>query len=160
MDNLLVAVDFSQTTEPLINQATGLARALDSKLWVIHVASDESQAIVFESTSYSGFSPEFSTMPGDVQLARDLNAEELKREHAALLSISAKLRAEGLAAQALLLKGDPASQISEKANELDASMIILGSHGHGILHKAFLGSVSESVMKHARRSVLVVPARR
>jgi nucleotide-binding universal stress UspA family protein len=59
----------------------------------------------------------------------------------------------------LLLKGTPANLIVEKANELNADMIILGSHGHGLFHKALLGSVSESILRHAHCNVLVVPSK-
>lgn len=158
MKNLLAAVDFSETAEPTIGQAAILAKALDAKLWILHVTSDETQTLIYESTQFTGYSPEFATMPGDVQLARDLNAEEIKREHKELLSISSKLRDDGVNAQAVLIKGDAAKLIIEKADELECDMIILGSHGHGILHKALLGSVSESVMRHAECNVLVVPS--
>lgn len=158
MKNLLAAVDFSATTEPTVTQAGILARALNAKLWILHVTSDETQAILYESTQFSGYCPEFTTMPGDVQLARDLNAEEIKREHKELLGISSKLRDEGINAQAVLIKGDPAKLIIEKAAELECEMIILGSHGHGMLHKALLGSVSESVMRLASINVLIVPS--
>ncbi|VGO16805.1 Putative universal stress protein [Pontiella desulfatans] len=157
MENLLAAVDFSQTTDTVIEQATLLANALGSKLWILHVTSDETQAMVYEATQVTGYSPEFVSMPGDVQLARDLSAEEIKREHKELQGISSKLRAEGVDAQALLLKGDAAKTIVEKAKELRSGIIILGSHGHGLLHKALLGSVSEAVMHHAKCNVLVVP---
>jgi nucleotide-binding universal stress UspA family protein len=160
MKNLLVAVDFSKTTEAVVGQAAALAKVLGAKLWVVHVTSDETQAMAFEATQFTGYAPEFVAMPGDVQLARDISAEEIKREHRELLGISSNLRNEGIEAQAILLKGDAARLISEKAAEVDAAMIILGSHGHGLLHKAFLGSVSEAIMRHAKCNVLVVPAAR
>ena len=78
------------------------------------------------------------SMFGDVQLARDLTAEEIKREHGELLRISSRLRKDGINAQAILLKGDPARLILDKAAELEAAIIILGSHGHGLLYKALL----------------------
>ncbi len=158
MKNLLVAVDFSKTTEPVIAQAALFAKALDAKLWVLHVTSAESQALALETSRYSDCAPEYITMPGDVQLARDISAEEIKREHKELLGISARLRADGVDAQSTLLKGDAAKLIADKARELDVGMIILGSHGHGMLHKALLGSVSESVTRHAEHNVLIVPA--
>jgi nucleotide-binding universal stress UspA family protein len=160
MKNLLVAVDFSKTTEAVVGQAAALAKVLGAKLWVVHVTSDETQAMAFEATQFTGYAPEFVAMPGDVQLARDISAEEIKREHRELLGISSNLRNEGIEAQAILLKGDAARLIVEKAAEVDAAMIILGSHGHGLLHKAFLGSVSEAIMRHAKCNVLVVPAAR
>lgn len=157
MKNLLVAVDFSKTTDAVIAQSARLAQALDSKLWILHVSSDETQAMAYEATQFTGYSPEFTSMPGDVQLARDLSAEEIKREHNELLGISSSLRKDGIDAQAILLKGDAAKLIIEKAAELEAEIIILGSHGHGLLHKALLGSVSEAVLRHAPCNVMVVP---
>ncbi|HEY5654081.1 MAG TPA: universal stress protein [Pontiella sp.] len=158
MKNLLAAIDFSKGTESVIYQASQLARALDAKLWILHAASDKAQAIPCATTQFSDYPVEFTTMPGDVQLARDLNAQEIKHEHGALLGISAKLRREGINAQAILLKGSAAKLIIEKSEQFDAEMIILGSHGHGLLHKTFLGSISESVLQHAKCSVLIVPA--
>ena len=157
MKTLLAAIDFSKTTDAVLDQASALAKALGAKLWILYVASDEAQAMVYETTQYSGYSPEFVSMPGDVQLARDLSAEEIKREHAELLSISAKLRDGGIDAQAILLKGHAPAVIVEKADELGADIVFLGSHGHGLLHKALLGSVSESVMRNARCNVMIVP---
>jgi len=159
MKNLLVAVDFSQTTEAVITQSTALAKALNSKLWILHITSDETQAMAFESTQFSGYAPEFTNMPIDVQLARDINAEEIKREHKELLGISARCREDGIDVQAILLKGNAAKLIIEKATELDTDIIIIGSHGHGLLHKALLGSVSEAVMRHAPCNVMIVPAK-
>lgn len=157
MKKLLAAIDFSKTTDAVLEQASALAKALGAKLWVLHVASNETQAIAYETSQYSDYSPDFVSMPGDVQLARNLSAEELKREHNELLAISSSLRKNGVDAQSVLLKGDAAKLIIEKANDLGAEIILLGSHGHGLFHKALLGSVSESVMRHAACNVMVVP---
>ena len=158
MKQLLAAIDFSKNTEAVLEQVAKLAKNLEAKLWILHVASDETQAMAYEATQFTGYSPEFTSMPGDVQLARDLSADEIKREHAQLLGISAALRGNGIDTQAILLKGDAAKLILEKAEDLQTEIIILGSHGHGRLHKALLGSVSESVIRHARCNVLIVPS--
>lgn len=157
MKELLAAVDFSKTADAVLKQASSLAKDLSAKLWILHVASDESQAAIYETTQYSDYSPDFVSIPGDVQLARDLSAEELKREHNELLTISSNLRADGIDAHAILLKGTAAKLIVEKSADLEVDIIILGSHGHGMLHKALLGSVTESVMRHAPCNVMVVP---
>lgn len=157
MKNLLAAVDFSQTTDAVIHQSAVLAKALDAKLWILHVTSDETQSMAFETAQYTEFGQEPVSMFGDVQLARDLTAEEIKREHGELLEISSRLRKDGINAQAVLLKGDPARLILDKAAELEAIVITLGSHGHGLLYKALLGSVTEAVLRHAGSSVMIVP---
>jgi nucleotide-binding universal stress UspA family protein len=157
MKTLLAAIDFSKTTDVVLKQSSLLAKALHEKLWIIHVATDESTAIAYEGSLYSDYSPDFVSIPSDVQLARDISAEHLKCEHAELLVAAGCLRDEGIDAQAILLKGNAADGIIEKALDLKADIIILGSHGHGLLHKALLGSVSESVMRRAHCNVMVVP---
>ncbi len=159
MKQLIAAIDFSKSTDAVLEQAATLAKALDAKLWILYVASDEMQAMAYESTQFVGYAPEFANMPGDVQLARDLSAEEFKREHRQLLEISSNLRKAGANAQAILLKGAAAQLILEKADELAADLIVVGSHGHGLLHKVFLGSVSEAVIRHARHNVMIVPSK-
>jgi nucleotide-binding universal stress UspA family protein len=158
MKQLLAAIDFSKNTDAVLAQAAKLATALDAKLWVLHVASDEAQAMAYESTQFTGYSPEFVNIPGDVQLARDISADEFRREHAQLLEMSSTLRKNGVNAQAMLLKGEAAKLILEKAADLAIEIIILGSHGHGLLHKALLGSVSEAIIRKAQCNVMVVPA--
>lgn len=158
MKQILAAVDFSKNTEAVLKQAAALAKAQGAKLWILHAASDETQAMAYEATQFTGYAPEFINMPGDVQLARDLNAEEFKREHQQLLSMSSSLRESGIDAQAMLLKGEAPQLILDKASDLKADIVVLGSHGHGLLHKALLGSVSEAVIRHAKCNVMIVPA--
>jgi nucleotide-binding universal stress UspA family protein len=157
MKNLLAAVDFSKNTDAVLEQAAFLTQALEGKLWIVHVVSDESPALAYESAPFSGYAADFTSIPGNVQLARDISADEIRQEHTHLLHISARLREEGVDAQALLLKGHAPDLILEKAADLKADIVILGSRGHGLLHKALLGSVNEAVIRHARCSVLIVP---
>lgn len=44
------------------------------------------------------------------------------------------------------------------ADEVDAELIVLGTHGLRVVESELLGSVSNSVLHHARRPALVVPA--
>ncbi|MBK8464745.1 MAG: universal stress protein [Chloracidobacterium sp.] len=54
-----------------------------------------------------------------------------------------------------VLRGPPDQQIIEKANEWNADLIVVGSHGRGFWGR-LLGSVSNGVVHHAPCSVLVV----
>ena len=58
-----------------------------------------------------------------------------------------------------LLNGSPESRIVEKAEETNADLIIVGSHGYNRWERLLLGSVSDSVIHHAPCSVLVVRSR-
>jgi nucleotide-binding universal stress UspA family protein len=157
MKNILVAVDFSEGNGLLVQQAIGLAKELDGKLYVVHVTSDALQASFISSQFYDA-SPELTGAPfGDVEMARNLCADEYKREHRGLLNISARMREAGVEAQSMLLKGDAAQLILEKAHELKADIIMMGSHGHGLLRKMLVGSVAEAVLRKAPCNVMIVP---
>jgi nucleotide-binding universal stress UspA family protein len=62
----------------------------------------------------------------------------------------------GVAAATKLLAGDSANEIVAYADSIDAYLIVVGSHGHGIFASALLGSVSLRVLHEARRPVLIV----
>jgi nucleotide-binding universal stress UspA family protein len=52
--------------------------------------------------------------------------------------------------------GRPDAEIVGLADELGAGLIVLGSRGFGSLRRALMGSVSDSVVRHAHCPVLVV----
>ena len=54
------------------------------------------------------------------------------------------------------IMGAPGKTIVEMAQEWNADLIVVGSHGYGFWSRTFLGSVSDSVVNHAPCSVLVV----
>jgi nucleotide-binding universal stress UspA family protein len=158
MKDILVAIDFSENTERMVGQAADLCKKLGGKLTIVHVTSDALQA-AYASTQFYEVAPEYVSAPlGDVERARDVCAEEYKREHKSLLNLSARLRDGGLDAQALLLKGEAAELILEQARDLGVDLIVMGSHGHGMLRKLLVGSVTEAVLRKAPCGVLVVPA--
>jgi len=64
--------------------------------------------------------------------------------------------AGGSVAQAHLKIGGPVEEIVTLAEETGAGLILLGSRGLGGVGRALMGSVSESVVRHAHCPVLVL----
>lgn len=58
-----------------------------------------------------------------------------------------------------VLSGSPAQQIVRQAEAWEADLVVVGSHGYGLLERVFLGSVSDHVANHAPCSVLIVRPR-
>lgn len=54
--------------------------------------------------------------------------------------------------------GDPAATILSVAADEDHDLIVMGSHGHGRIHRALLGSVSEGVLRKSTIPVLLMRA--
>ena len=143
--DILVPLDFSEVTLEVIDQASLLARSLDAKLWLIHVATPE---------------PEFIGYETGPQTVRDRVALELRQEHRSTQQVAEKLRRSGLDVTALCPQGATVRTILQEAEKLDADLIVMGSHGRGALHRALLGSVSEGVLHKATCPVMIIPVKR
>ncbi|KAI9107072.1 hypothetical protein K1719_022600 [Acacia pycnantha] len=52
--------------------------------------------------------------------------------------------------------GDPRDVICEAAEKLAADVLVMGSHGYGVIKRAFLGSVSNHCAQKAKCPVLIV----
>ena len=59
---------------------------------------------------------------------------------------------------ALIESSDAAGAIIKRADEIDADMIVTGSHGRTGVSRVLLGSVVEALLHRSRRPVLVVPS--
>lgn len=60
-------------------------------------------------------------------------------------------------ASKLVVEGDPAGEILQKADELKGNVVVMGTHGKGLLAHAFLGSVAEKVLNRIKIPVLIIP---
>ena len=56
-----------------------------------------------------------------------------------------------------VVEGDPVIEILRKADETKPDILIMGTHGKGIVSQTFLGSVVASVLQHTRIPVFVIP---
>ncbi|KAH7294978.1 hypothetical protein KP509_27G027100 [Ceratopteris richardii] len=55
-----------------------------------------------------------------------------------------------------VLTGDPRDMITETAETLKATFLVMGSHGFGVIKRAFLGSVSDYCAHHVHCPVVIV----
>jgi nucleotide-binding universal stress UspA family protein len=58
----------------------------------------------------------------------------------------------------LVWTGQPGESIVSAAQAEDADLVVVGSHGRGVVARILLGSVSDHVVRHAPCPVLVVRA--
>lgn len=144
MKNIVLPVDFALTGDRVSEVAIGLSRSLGAKLWFLHVAAPDPDFVGF------------STGP---QYIRDHRADVLRQEHNDLQRMAEDARAKGADAEALLIQGPTTESILDQAARLKADVIIMGSHGHSALYRAFVGSVSEQVIDQSRIPVLIVPVK-
>lgn len=70
-----------------------------------------------------------------------------------------RLAASGLPVETAVREGDPRTAIVDAADEWQADLIVVGSHGRTGLTRLVLGSVAQAVVAHAHCSVEVVRRR-
>ena len=56
-----------------------------------------------------------------------------------------------------MIQGPTVQALLDEAEKLGTDVIIMGSHGHGVLHQVLMGSVCEGVLHKSTRPVLVIP---
>jgi nucleotide-binding universal stress UspA family protein len=135
---ILVGYDGSEEAKHALDWAVRLCQALtDGSISVIAVA------------------PSIEAAPHTreaVDPTSDIPVHEAHLEDAA-----ARLTGAGVQAEMILRVGRPAEEILDTAEEGDYDMIVLGHRGMGAARRFLMGSVSERVVRHATRPVLVVP---
>lgn len=86
------------------------------------------------------------------EVRRDLENEAYEK----VKPLESELKEAGLVVKVRIESGVPHSKILEVEEDEEVSVIILGSHGKSNLKEMLLGSVSEYVMRHAKKPVLVI----
>jgi nucleotide-binding universal stress UspA family protein len=136
---ILLATDGSEEAELATRTAIDLAGKTGSELHVVHVLV---------------MPPETLHEPvGTVAAREDFES----RGRARLDEFVGRLEASGGAVGGAHFRvGSPAAEIVAQAEETGAGLVVLGSRGHGAMSRALMGSVSDSVVRHAPCPVLVV----
>ena len=147
MKTIRVAVDLSPASSKVLKEAVGLAEELSAKILLLHVIAPVSSAVPV------GSSMEMVSVP--IPLSAGEIAEVKSRLDALAASVaSPKFQIETSVKEAL-----PVEEIKHQIATTGASLLVVGSHGHGGLYHLFNGSVVTELLKQATKPVLVVPAR-
>lgn len=126
---ILVALDHSDRDRIALHECVRLARATNGCAMLVTVVPKPR-----------------SLMPGAIREAQ-----------AYLHAIRAGLEEqEGILAEERVLKGDPASEITRAAHELEVDLIILVTRGRRGWDKVVLGSVAEAVLTHCRAPIVLL----
>jgi nucleotide-binding universal stress UspA family protein len=140
--HILVPVDSSEAASSVMAEAMALhAECTDCTFTLMHV-----QAPVYEHSGGMGLAVPVSGM-------RDRIEEEA---HDVLKDASRWLDERGIVHGSVLMRGDPAHEICQYAEEEAVDLIVVGRRDKGLLEKLLLGSVSTKVVQNAPSHVLVV----
>jgi nucleotide-binding universal stress UspA family protein len=137
---ILVATDFNETSEAALDYAITLAKELGASITLAHV---------YELPVY-GFPS--GAMVATVEMA---TAIMTGAQNAAAAAVE-KHKESGVAITAVVREGTTWEEVHRIANEVDADLIVVGTHGRKGLAHALIGSVAERIIRTATRPVLTI----
>jgi nucleotide-binding universal stress UspA family protein len=150
---ILVATDGSKEAELAARTAADLAEKTGSELHLVHVFGITPWYPVYPEAT----TPEWAVQEQAPMLEEDLQRTSEQRAREILDTEVEKARSAGATvAQAYLKEGGVAAEIVTVAEDIGAGLIVMGSRGRGGIRRALMGSVSDSVIRHAHCPVLVV----
>jgi nucleotide-binding universal stress UspA family protein len=137
---VLAALDFGDPSLEAVRQARALAHAVSGTLSICHVLP--------------GMSP-LAGVLGEIDKTESaaLTGEEEDTRRALLDHVRQHVGLE--APDVRVLRGEAHEEIVRAAKLLDASYVVVGTHGRTGISRMVLGSVAERVARHAHCSVLV-----
>jgi nucleotide-binding universal stress UspA family protein len=134
INKVVVPVDFTSTTDKVVDYAVSVAEKLGAEICFLHVVSD------FEGYDMMLVHPSFNVLAADMKEKSENRIAELVETYA------------GSCGNVEI--GDAAEKIVEYAKNEGADMIIVGTHGAKGLERIILGSTAERVIKKASCPVL------
>lgn len=142
MKNILVAIDFEEETQELINKALEFAQKLGSKIWLLHIAA---------------MSPDFVGYEAGPQYIRDNRADVLRKEHQLIQKFAEQLKSKNVEAEGLLVQGATTATILKESAKLNIDLVIIGHHKHSTLYKIFVDDVDSEIISNSKVPVLIIP---
>jgi nucleotide-binding universal stress UspA family protein len=134
---ILAAVDTSPLAAQAADKAAALAHALNTQISFVYVI-DASPVAIGE--------------PGYVSTQTH---DQLAAAGEALCGSLAK-KHDNLSIEHFIRRGSPSREILATARQWNADLIVIGSHGRGIMGKYFLGNTVEKVLRMSDCAVMVV----
>lgn len=140
INNILCPTDFSDTANKAISYAAEMALKYDATL---HLVSVINEIHGFDSFQVLAITP------------NDIHEHMLKITQEKLDELTTDIK-PSIPLHTAVLEGHPSTEITKAAADFDCDMVVIASHGRTGLEHILIGSVAESVTRHAHCPVLIV----
>ena len=155
INRILYATDLSPNAQPAFTYAASLAENYRATLYVLHVLEVISYKPYLQVEGFKG--------------ENEWKSIEEEREAAALHSIEEKLNVmcsemnshiptcSIKEEQIMIRKGTPVEEIIKAAEEIEIQLIVMGTHGYGMVQDALMGGTARRLVRRSVKPVLIVP---
>ncbi|MFO7577734.1 MAG: universal stress protein [Pelovirga sp.] len=155
IENILVARDLTEDSSRVIRYALELGCKFHAQIHVLHVMPVV-DASVMNMVSLAMGADKLAKFNKENEA--ELAAQTRKQLSDIIHEESALMEEELLHPPKIEVHhGHPVPMILTLADQIDADMIVIGSHSKGRLEYAFLGSVAEKILRKSHRPVVIVP---
>lgn len=135
---LLIATDFSDGGDEALDRAVEIAKPSGAEIEILHVI-ELAEEFPFVTVSTDDYGVLYLSV--DRQLTERAN----------------RIIAAGVPCTTKIIEGSAVADITKRARDIGADVIVVGTHGRTGLAHAMLGSVAERVVRRASCPVLTVP---
>ncbi len=139
LQRILVPTDFSDCARHALTYGISFAREYEAELLLLHVVE----------TVPVGYASDLFPVP-----MAEVFQEMSGYARAELGKLAEEARGKGVKVRDQVSQGKPSAEIVRVAEEEKIDMIVLGTHGKGMLDKAIFGSTTERVVRRAPCPVL------
>jgi universal stress protein A len=141
LKRILVPTDFSDSARHALTYGISFAREYEAELLLLHVVE----------TVPVGYASDLFPVP-----MAEVFQEMSGYAKAELAKVAEEARGKGVTVRETVVQGKPSAEIARVAADEKVDMIVLGTHGKGMLDKAIFGSTTERVVRRAPCPVLTV----
>ena len=141
MKKILMPVERYQEDYKIIDEALDIAKKFDSTITLFYV--DDSKVVLnrLQADSYEDIEKVMASK---------------KVEDSSINSIAEKYNKKDVKTEIKEIVGDPATEILKEVEEGDYDLVIMRTHGMGPTKRFMLGSVTNKVVHHIKKPILVV----
>jgi nucleotide-binding universal stress UspA family protein len=151
MKKILIAIDYNPTAQKIVEAGYSLAKSMNAEITLLHVVADYTYYSSLDYSPIMGFDS-FSNL-GMLQTNTVTELQSAAEDY--LQKTKAHLGDPAI--KTLVRDGDSGSAILDAAKELNADIIVLGSHSRRGLEKILMGSVAEKVLRSSDIPLFIIP---
>jgi len=130
-----IALDFSGHDDKLLAESLRLVDKSRTKLTLLHVVES----------------------PVAQRAGADADDLETLTDSQRLKQLATRMTKSGVATEWQIASGDPAAGLAKMINELDAEMVVVGSHGHSGVSDLVRGTVISNLRHRIKAGMMIVP---
>ncbi|HIJ56197.1 MAG TPA: universal stress protein [Deltaproteobacteria bacterium] len=161
---ILYTTDLSESALHAFAYAASLANLYGATITMLHVLSDKPDKELSIVAPYVTESQWAEIKQRNYQKAREALIGK-KRDNVAITEVlhtfSDNVKSESdnqpfVTDEILVQRGNPVEQILKTADKRNCDLIVMGSHGHGVIEEALIGSTARRVVRRSQKPVLIV----